>query len=66
VIAEFLAQSVWRHLGNPNRFLLTQAYSAPPGPNQEVAAFFTAHPYTEYTTIPATPQNLRIVQRIEP
>jgi hypothetical protein len=61
----FIAQSTWRHLGTPNRFLVAQAYAARPEPSAEVAAFMQAHPYTEYTTIPQVPANLQMVQRVE-
>lgn len=62
----FVAQSLWRHLGAPNRYVIAQAYTGRPEPSPEVAAFMRDHPYTLYTTVPQSNETFDIVHRFEP
>ncbi len=63
----FLAQSVWRHLGSPFRFLITQAYTARPEPTPEITAFMAAHPPSQFGgNSTQDVQNFEIVHRFEP
>lgn len=68
-VAGLIAQSLWRYLGGPNRYLVAQAYATVDAVSQgrtapEVQAYMQAHPPTDYASGPPAIENFEVVLKV--